>query len=81
MCQLVYASRIEIVNTSQDSSLNSGLTELPSCPVCLERLVSNDYYGLIKLYPFMCCYASIYVLLCIHLNIVMYLLSVAMYLF
>ena len=41
VCQLVYASRIEVIKTGGKSSQhNIGLTELPSCPVCLERLVS-----------------------------------------
>lgn len=39
VCQLVYASRIEFIKTGGKSSQhNIGLTELPSCPVCLERL-------------------------------------------
>ena len=40
VCQLVYVSRLEILKSSQGAALATpGLTELPSCPVCLERLV------------------------------------------
>jgi BRCA1-associated protein len=39
VCQLVYASRIEVLKTSQCIAIpNEGLVELPSCPVCLDRL-------------------------------------------
>ena len=42
VCQVVYVSRVEIKRSSQGASLvAAGLTELPSCPVCLERLVSE----------------------------------------
>ena len=42
VCQLVFASHIEVVKMSEDiSPLNESLTELPSCPVCLERLVRD----------------------------------------
>ena len=40
VCQLVYVSKVEIKRSSQGASLPSaGMVELPSCPVCLERLV------------------------------------------
>ena len=44
VCQLVYASRIEVIRSSRDvvtspAVPSEGLTELPSCPVCLEKLV------------------------------------------
>ena len=43
VCQLVYVSRVEIMKSSQGAALPSpGLTELPSCPVCLEKLVSGN---------------------------------------
>ncbi|XP_019855979.1 PREDICTED: BRCA1-associated protein-like [Amphimedon queenslandica] len=43
ICQLVYASQIEVIRSSRDSltspaAPSEGLTELPSCPVCLEKL-------------------------------------------
>ena len=43
VCQLVYVSWLEILKSSQGAALASpGLTELPSCPVCLERLVCEE---------------------------------------
>ena len=46
VCQLVYVSRVEIMKSSQGGSLPSpGLMELPSCPVCLERLVRKCGMG------------------------------------
>ena len=46
VCQLVYVSRLEILKSSQGAALASpGLTELPSCPVCLERLVCGEKVG------------------------------------
>ena len=46
ICQLVYASQIEVIRSSRDSLTSpaappEGLTELPSCPVCLEKLVRD----------------------------------------
>ena len=42
ICQIVYVSRLEILRSSKGAALAPpGLTELPSCPVCLERLVGG----------------------------------------
>ena len=42
----MYVSRLEILKSSQGAALASpGLTELPSCPVCLERLVCGGKLG------------------------------------
>jgi BRCA1-associated protein len=39
VCQLVYISRVRIDKSSQGAGLaGPGLVELPSCPVCLEKL-------------------------------------------
>ncbi|KAK7088267.1 BRCA1-associated protein-like [Littorina saxatilis] len=39
VCHLVYVAKIEIVKESEGGSLPvPGLTELPHCPVCLERM-------------------------------------------
>lgn len=39
VCRLVYVQRVEIMKSSQTpASLPSDLVELPSCPVCLEKL-------------------------------------------
>ena len=36
----MFVSRVDMLKSSEGTSLTlSGLTELPSCPVCLERLV------------------------------------------
>ena len=41
VCQLVFVKKVELRKSSQGGSLPSaGMTELPSCPVCLEKLVS-----------------------------------------
>ena len=39
VCQLVYISRVRIEKSSTGLA-EPGLVELPSCPVCLEKLVS-----------------------------------------
>ena len=40
VCQLVYISRVRIEKSSQGAGLPGlGQVELPSCPVCLEKLV------------------------------------------
>lgn len=39
VAHLVYVSRVEVLSTSEGGYLPiSGLTELPTCPVCLERM-------------------------------------------
>lgn len=39
LCQLVYVAKVEIIRESEGGSLPMpGLTELPHCPVCLERM-------------------------------------------
>ncbi|KAK3737456.1 hypothetical protein QZH41_008333, partial [Actinostola sp. cb2023] len=39
VCHLVYVAKVEIIKSSEGASLPSaGLTELPKCPVCLERM-------------------------------------------
>ncbi|XP_031570682.1 BRCA1-associated protein-like isoform X2 [Actinia tenebrosa] len=39
VCHLVYVAKVEVLKSSQGASLPcSGLTELPKCPVCLERM-------------------------------------------
>lgn len=39
LCQLVYVAKVEIIKESEGGSLPiPGLTELPHCPVCLERM-------------------------------------------
>ncbi|EDO31557.1 predicted protein [Nematostella vectensis] len=39
VCHLVYVAKVEIVKSSEGASLACpGLTELPKCPVCLERM-------------------------------------------
>ncbi|XP_065207884.1 BRCA1-associated protein [Planococcus citri] len=39
VCQLVFVSRVEILNETEDAwNPPSGHTELPTCPVCLERM-------------------------------------------
>lgn len=41
-CQLVFVKKVELRKSSQGGSLPSvGMTELPSCPVCLEKLVRS----------------------------------------
>lgn len=43
VCQLVFVKKVELRKSSQGGSLPSaGMTELPSCPVCLEKLVSQQ---------------------------------------
>ena len=43
VCQLVYATRVEVIRSPRGPSAPSeGLTELPSCPVCLEKLVRRE---------------------------------------
>ncbi|XP_043199621.1 BRCA1-associated protein-like [Amphibalanus amphitrite] len=38
-CHLVYVSRVDLVNESDEARLPiPGFTELPTCPVCLERM-------------------------------------------
>ncbi|XP_037076806.1 BRCA1-associated protein-like, partial [Pollicipes pollicipes] len=38
-CRLVYVSRVDLVNESDEARLPiPGFTELPTCPVCLERM-------------------------------------------
>ena len=42
VCCLVRVLKVEVMKTSQGASMPSpDFTELPSCPVCLERLVSG----------------------------------------
>ncbi|XP_028519639.1 BRCA1-associated protein isoform X2 [Exaiptasia diaphana] len=39
VCHLVYVAKVEIMKSSEGASLPiAGLTELPKCPVCLERM-------------------------------------------
>ena len=43
VCQLVYATQVEVIRSPRGPSAPSeGLTELPSCPVCLEKLVRRE---------------------------------------
>ncbi|XP_014662426.1 PREDICTED: BRCA1-associated protein-like [Priapulus caudatus] len=37
-CHLVYVSKVEIQSSQDANVLEPGLTELPTCPVCLERM-------------------------------------------
>lgn len=40
-CHLIYVAQLEILKENEDPSLPvPGITELPNCPVCLERMVS-----------------------------------------
>ena len=59
VCQLVYASRVETKRSTEGGTLASmGLTELPNCPVCLEKLVSEQQYN--RLVAILCHRTSLY---------------------
>ena len=46
VCQVVSVVRVELKKSCEGGALSvPGMTELPSCPVCLERLVSGVYWG------------------------------------
>ncbi|CAI8029577.1 BRCA1-associated protein [Geodia barretti] len=59
VCQLVYISRVRIDKSSQGAGLAGPcLVELPSCPVCLEKLVSSPPIFLVSHSVSLCCSSS-----------------------
>lgn len=49
VCQLVFVSRVEILNEDEGAwHPPSGHTELPTCPVCLERM-DESVYGILTI--------------------------------